>query len=605
MNGYWLTEHFLRGMQAPDDDGFRFIVGRKFVDVEFEGTLQTTHVDLDQNLGVYRAKVLTERLANGPVVYKNEGRPTWRLTAQVSEEPVVGHDRQTGSGSVPKRPDPFGREQPDPGLAPKRPRTRDKPTHIDPFLYTASARSPDAQGYYEFTSRVRPDESGLRFAFQDRYRNIIQVDPPAGGFGAQPTHLTHWTDQEIWELYGIQGPDIPRFRAQAQARGKPPQWVEPNVADNPVSNLLRDALKWMHPSMPLNERRAFLQSYNLLPSQLSRLQEHMKTELTMPQWAQTHKRQTEDLDNPHRLDQLANDVINELNLKRDARHDWYDPETSMTDELRETLLTKMGYLRNKNNCLYRTDIPALFRGDERTPFELANDNAMLPRYAHKPGATTHKPMSATFSLKEGVIYASATDPEYLRFNTQTNKYPGRSADDTSSDSDASDASDTQSSSSSERSDAGSPVAWDRERHYEPTRAQQTEMFLYALDTRNMEVVPREENHMFNSAARETPPTWFPEDNFEGLISVTRKGLEANRIWLLNSSVTKGANVKDIEELAGISAERIEAATHAGIANKHEYDQLIDKVEAAGKPTLKLSGNKNEFGHDVIWPQASN
>jgi hypothetical protein len=244
--------------------------------------------------------------------------------------------------------------------------------------------------------------------------------------------------------------------------------------------------------------------------------------------------------------------------------------------LREALLAKLGYRRNKNNCLYRTDIPALFRGDERTPFEVANDGAMLPRYSHRPGATTHKPMSATFSLNEGLMYASAPDPEYLRFNSQTNKYPGRNTDD--SDSDASDASDTDSSESSEWSDAGSPVPWDHERNYRSTRARQTEMFLYALDTRNLEVVPH-----------------------EGLISVTKKGLEAERIWLLNSALTKGANVHDIEAQAGSRGDRIEAATHAGHANKHEYDQLIDEVEAAGKPMLRLSGNKNEFGHDVIWP----
>lgn len=596
LSRYWLSENFLRGMQAPDADGLRYIVGRKFVDVDEGGVVHTAHVGLDANLGVYRMKLLTEQNPSGPVLYKNDGSPTWRLTAQISERPVVNHDQQTGSGSAAKRPAP---PVPDTAIAPKRPRSSDTPTYIDQRLYTASMRSPDAQGYHEFKPRSGP-ESDTRFAFRDRFGNWIQVDPPIGGFGSQPTHLTHWTDQQIWELYGIHGRDIERFRGEAQASGKPPHWVEPNVTHDPVVNLLRDSLRWLHPTLTSTEREALLQSYNLLPSQLSRLQQHLQTELTLPQWAQAHKRMTEDAGNPHYLDQLSRDVINELNLKRDARHDWYAPETSMTHELREALLAKMGYLRNKNNCLYRTDVPALFRGDERTPFELANDDAMLPRYAHRPGATTHKPMSATFSLKEGLMYASATDPEYLRFNSQTNKYPGRNTD-THSDSDASDASDTDSSESSEWSDAGSPVAWDHERNYERTRERQTEMFLYALDTRNMEVVPHEENHMFNSAARDTPPTWFPDDDYEGLISVTKKGLEAERIWLLNSALTKGANVHDIQEQAGNRGERIEASTHAGHANKHEYDQLIDEVEAAGKPMLRLPGNKNEFGYDITWP----
>lgn len=58
---------------------------------------------------------------------------------------------------------------------------------------------------------------------------------------------------------------------------------------------------------------------------------------------------------------------------------------------------------------------------------------------------------------------------------------------------------------------------------------------------------------------------------------------------------------DIKDMAGNSAERIEAATHAGHANKFEYDRLIDKAEAAALPIVRLSGNRNESGHDIVWP----
>jgi len=112
----------------------------------------------------------------------------------------------------------------------------------------------------------------------------------------------------------------------------------------------------------------------------------------------------------------------------------------------------------------------------------------------------------------------------------------------------------------------------------------------------------EENIRFNSAARDTSTTWFPSDDFEGLISVTRSGLNADRVWLLNTALTKGVTVDDIRYQAGDRAERIEAATHAGHANKFEYDLLIDQVEAAGKPVLRLSGNGNEFAYDITWPE---
>lgn len=581
---YWLRDDFLRGMKPAEDDGFRWIVGRQFADVEYEGGLRTTHVGQDA-AGVYRCKLVTERVASGPPLYRNEGRLTWRLT----EQPLPAM-------ASTKRPAPSMSAQPRPSHVAKRPR----PAHLDANLYKASRRSPDAQGYYELTPAFGVNNAVTQYAFKDQFGRWLPVDPPAGGFAAQPTHLKHWTDHEIWQTYDIHGQDLVRFRTDAEASGTRPQWVEPNVM-NPHSALLRDALRWLHPTLSLTQREAFLQSYNLLPGQLTRLQQDMKTDAKMPDWAQAHKRLIEDVDNPQRLEQMSRDAVKELNLKRDARHDWYSLETSMTAPVREALLSKLGYLRNKNNCLYRTDIPALFRGDERTPFELASDGFMLPRYKHTPGATTHKPMSATFSLKEGQMYARAPDPEYLRFDSQTHKYPGREAGDSDS---GSDASDTESTTSSEWSDATSPVPWDHDRRYESRRTRQQEMFLYVLDTRHLEVVPHEENVSFNSAARETAPTWFPSDDFEGLISVSRSGLEAERIWLLDSALTKAVKINDIKEQAGASAERIEGATHVGHQNRFEYDQLIDKAEAAGKPVLRLSGNGDEFAYDISWPESA-
>lgn len=579
---YWLSDAFLRGMNPADADGFRWVVGRRFVDVEFEGDVQTTHIGQDES-GVWRSKRLTERVPSGPRLYKNADGRTWRLT----EQPAPNRPAVTAL--------------PDSAPAAKRPRPAPVATPIDQSRYSHSWRSPDTQGYYEMQPVFGSNQADTRFAFRDAHGNLMQVEPPVAGFNAQPTHLKQWTDHEIWQVYGLQGQDIVRFRIEAETSGKPPRWAEPASTKNPLTDLLRDSLRWLHPAMSLKERETFLQSYNLLPDQLMRLQQEMRNQLAIPAWAQTHKRLLEDIDNPHRLEQFAKDAVEQLNLKRNARHDWYHAENSLTPGVREALLKRLGYLRNKNNCLYRTDIPALFRGDERTPFELANDGTMLPRYHHEPGATTHKPISATFSLREGQMYASAPDPEYLRFNSQTHRYPGRDAGDSSSESGASDTSDSPSSSSSDWSDPASPVAWDNERGYRSTRTRQTEMFVYALDTRHLEVVPHEENMMFNASARDTPPTWFPSDDFEGLISVTRSGLSAERIWLLNSDQTNGARVADIKDMAADSAERIEAATHGGHPNRFEYDLLIDKVEAAALPILRLSGNRNEFGHDIVWP----
>lgn len=218
LNKYWLPETFRRGTYTPDADGFRFIVGRKFVDVEYEGDLHIAHVGLDEDLGVYRVKLLTEQHPSGPIVYKNDASATWRMTEQPSEKPAFSHDESIQSDSAPKRPAPPASEPPETTFGPKRPRPSDTPNYIDLNHYMATWRSPDAQGYGEFEPRFHSDAADTLFALPGPFGKWIQVDPPVGGFGSQPTHLKHWTDAEIWELYGIHGQDIERFRAEAQGK---------------------------------------------------------------------------------------------------------------------------------------------------------------------------------------------------------------------------------------------------------------------------------------------------------------------------------------------------------------------------------------------------
>ncbi len=145
INDYWLSETFVRGMQPADNDGFRWIVGRKFADVEYQGAVQTTHVGEDET-GTLRSKLLTERVPSGPRLYKNADSPTWRLT-----------------------------EQP----APKRPRLAPVTTPINQSRYSPSWRSPDAQGYYEMNPLFGSRKDDMLFAFRDSYGNYIAVDPPA------------------------------------------------------------------------------------------------------------------------------------------------------------------------------------------------------------------------------------------------------------------------------------------------------------------------------------------------------------------------------------------------------------------------------------------
>ena len=354
-----------------------------------------------------------------------------------------------------------------------------------------------------------------------------------------------------------------------------------------------------------------LRTYNLSPGQQLRLHQDLSKQQKIPVWAEHHKQLSHDKTNPIRFDQLYSEFAPQVLHVRNktAQTGLYGLEESLTEEFLFSFLKKMGYARNKNNCLYRTDIPSLFRGDERTPFELANDGWMLPRYNHRPGATTQKPMSATVRLREATsLYGKdGPDPEYLLYNSQTNKYPGKKPDDTDGGSDNSDSSDSSDSSNhssasdNDWSDSDTSLQLDSERNYETTRHNQNIRFVYAIDTRNMEVVLGEENHAFNKRA-DVLPTWFPEDDLEALISVSRRGINADRIWLFDSNFKRAVRVRDLTEQADNDyQEEVQARTHAGSYNKEEYDGLIDKAAKAGKPILELNSDKDWFANDIVWP----
>lgn len=408
----------------------------------------------------------------------------------------------------------------------------------------------------------------------------------------------------------------PRVESPSLQRSveEPPASPSPGntrLSQNPRTQLIDGPLQSLHPEKTAHELETLLRSYNLSPGQQTRLHKDMLENLKIPDWAEQHKQTSRETGNPHRHDLLYSELEPNLRHLRNgtATTGLYELHLSLTHEFLDSFLVKAGYSRNRNNCLYRTDIPAVFRGDERTPFELANDGWMLPRYNHKPYATTQKAMSVTVSLKAAKMYGGdEPDPEYLLYNSQTNKYPGRQPDDASNDSDASDVSDVSATSpvASSGSESDSSLQLDLERNYETTRHKQQIQFVYAIDSRNMEIVLGEENHAFNRAAN--GPNWFPEDDLEALLSVSRRGISADRIWVFDSSHQKAVRVKDLQDHVDNTddayARRVEERTHSGADNKDEYDRLIAEVAAAGKPVLLLSGDKEWFANDIVWPSLS-
>ncbi|MCH4898231.1 hypothetical protein EIY71_06080 [Pseudomonas sp. CH235] len=385
--------------------------------------------------------------------------------------------------------------------------------------------------------------------------------------------------------------DTPEPAKQAQ--------TSPLSAHEATTRLLNDSLLTMHPLMTLGQRVEFLRAYNLSPRQHIRLHSDLTADpRVMPEWAEQHHLRSRDENDPTRFDQLYEEIEPLLLPVRNGtlRSDLIDFDKSVTREFLDAFLTRLGYLRNSSDCLYRTDIPGLFRADERTPFEFYNDGRMLPRLKHPRGATTEKPISATVShqlvKRYGARGTEAPDPEYLRYNSQRNKYPGKKPGESDNESGNSD---------NDWSDA-SDVELDTERNYETIRHDQQFIFSYVIDTRRMEVVLNEENHLLNLAAREKN-AWFPDDELEALISTSKRGIESERLWLLDSTFTRAAKVDDVAAQAQTSyiGNDIEARTHSGISNQHEYDALIDAVARAGKPILAFPGGRDWFANDIVWP----
>jgi hypothetical protein len=155
----------------------------------------------------------------------------------------------------------------------------------------------------------------------------------------------------------------------------------------------------------------------------------------------------------------------------------------------------------------------------------------------------------------------------------------------------------------DETDSDSSFVFDDSKGYESTRRQQTTSFVYAIDTRGLEVVPGAENKAFNPANGK-----FLFDDLEGHISTPTRGISAERIWLVRSDLTSAARVKDVLEQAGERVAAIEQATWAGTDSRtagyfgsNAYDSLIDEIAVSGGVIVDLPKGDKTFADDIVWP----
>lgn len=363
------------------------------------------------------------------------------------------------------------------------------------------------------------------------------------------------------------------------------------------SLLIDGPLQWLYPGKTRSERYELLESYNLSSGQLKGLLRDINETRTFPAWAETHKHLSSQADNPQRFDLIAAEVALVIpQLRRRPQSDYSPHDLYCASEFLEHFSASIGYQRNKHGLLYRTDIPAMFRGDDRTPFELARDRRMIAREG-LPETVTQRAQSATFLLSDAKKYASNlgghAKNDKLRYNAQANLFPGvrkhpKGRNDDDSDEDY--------RNESSNSDSDSSFTLDKSRDYEPIRYRQHVGFIYMIDTRGIEVVPGRENLYLNSEGSAS----FQPDALEGVISISKRGLSSERVWLVNSDLTRAAPVDAVYEQAGHNADTIEHETWSGTFNRDRYDQLVDQVVDKGWG-IKLPENHAISSDDIIWP----
>lgn len=551
---------------SHDAQGLKTHKGRQFADIADDDgsaaglTVMVAYHDL---IKAYRARLPGERGPSGPPLYRLAGTDLWSLNKPVEMYPADRYAlHQWAAGSY-------------------------------------SAPVANAQGYYavhewkQLPSHERlTTRMNVGFAFMGKSGHMIKVDPSeARGDTSVPLKLAHWTDGELWDVYNLRDAEILTFRAEAEARGGPPHWARRRTTEDHHKFLL-DSMKWSHPQKSRSECAELLRSYNLSVAQQKRLRTDMEN--GFPAWAEAHKSLSRNVLDTKRFEHIAEELGPfALKLRNHGEgHEGDLPPVNQRyeDDFLQSYLEHAGYKRNRHDYLYRTDIPAMFRADLRTPFELARDKRLVKLRGNPSDSTSKRAFSATFALSDALNYMGFdyySNPRH--YNSQANRYPGHFSDSDSSGGDR----------HSTDGESDTSFEMDNSRDYPLRRRKQVNGFLYIIDTRDIEVVPRVENLYFNNRD-------FDGDNLEGRISMPTRGISAERIWLVNSDHSLAARVEDVFRQAGEDAVDIETSTWEGTdldmwSRSTPYDGLIAGVSHSGGVVLTLPKGRDTDANDIVWP----
>lgn len=499
---------------------------------------------------------------------------------------------------LPRMPTP---EIPDLQTPSPRPPTPDTPETADTTPgyghqshYTWDIDNQNFHGYVEMRRKPGLDDSHgplTQIAFPEGLE--LTIVSPIRYSPNQRAFRPYWRDIDIWNLYRIEGADILRFRQDVALHLKPPAWVRQRDYPSRREQLIDYLRLWTNPDSPLKSRDQIIarfRPYNLSTEQLTRLcneisptgQFNNLINDEVPTWVKTHQARTLVVTSFEQFDPYLPEIKAEIIRLRNQGGGTSLLKASLTAPFFRELLQRCGFKRNKHNFLYRDDIPAVFKVDDRTPFEFARPGSMQPRPIAAEGSTSGTAVSALFSLRTAMGFAN----EARGLPASPGGHPN--APQTTHE-------------SKQTTDAASR-----------SRSQRI-MFCYLLDTRGVEVVSGQDNRAYNTTRITPKPAddsrLFPSMKLEGHVSMSAIGFTSRRIWLVNSTMTRAATVDDIhtqarDRVTGSSQSHdnaIEGRTRAGDLNRDEYDALIDEVAKAGKRVLELPQGKDLFSTDISFP----
>lgn len=409
----------------------------------------------------------------------------------------------------------------------------------------------------------------------------LKIVTPARYTANNKIFRPYWRDIDIWNLYRIEGNDIVRFRRDVAIKGIAPDWVKPREYPSLREQLIDYLRLWTNPHSPLQTQEqviARFQPYNLSIEQLTRLSQEISPTGQfnnligdeVPTWVKSHQARTLVVTRFEQFEPYLSEIHAEIIRLRRQGGGSSLLQASLTPPFFRQLLERCGYKRNKHNYLYRDDFPAVFKVDERTPFEFARAGAMTPQPLSVEGSTSATAVSALFSLKTAMGFIG-------QFNTMPAASSARPRESLT--------------------------------RQEPTRINDVAssphsprlLFCYLIDTRNVEVVPGSDNRIYNAARvnlrSADDSTSFPTMKLEGHVSMQPAGFSSRRIWLVNSAMTRAATVDDLYTQARARSQDMAVE----VLNRDEYDALIDEVATAGKRVMEWPPGNDIFSTDITFP----